>query len=173
MPCSMYAPYFQMPKIVDDRGFFCKTYFYSHDFQCKEVFYTNSCRGVARGLHYQDFPNAASRTLHVLSGCILDFIVTFDPNTSTIMNVETCELRAGGSLDSASIPGDGRHCHGFIALEDSVCLYISSETYSHKHDKGFDLFSLPFRFDSLAEQHNLSIFRSQRDTSLPTFSTDD
>jgi len=161
--------YFSMPRIRDNRGFFCKPYFHSPDFQCKEVFYTNSHRGVARGLHYQDLPRAASRTLHVVSGSVLDFIVTFEPCTSRIINYEACVLTAGGSLDSACIPGDGGHCHGFIALEDSVCLYISSDTYSPEDDKGFDLFSLPFQFDALAEQQDLSIQRSQRDTSLPPF----
>ncbi|MCP9808678.1 hypothetical protein KBY58_04440, partial [Cyanobium sp. HWJ4-Hawea] len=65
---------------------------------------------------------------------------------------------------SAIIPGDGRHCHGFIALEESVCLYISSASYSQADDKGFDMFSLPFDFANLEELHQLSLLRSRRDT---------
>ena len=159
---------FSLPRICDHRGVFCKPFIHSTDIQCKEVFYTRSKKGVARGLHYQDYPKPATRILNVISGSIIDFIVHFDPDSNTIINYTYAELESGGRMDSAYIPGDGCHCHGFIALEDSICLYISSEEYSPDDDKGYDLFSLPYSFSNLKDSGNLVIIRSIRDTTFPS-----
>ena len=154
--------------LFDSRGFFSKIYPpLLKGGGVREVFYNFSKAGVARGLHYQAYPKAAERVVTVITGKVVDFVVRFDPTSHFLIDYEHSELGPHSVFNTAIVPGDSNHCHGFIALEDSICLYLSSQEYSPEHDLGFDLLSLPFDFSSYFPLLPDSLIRSNRDLLFP------
>ena len=165
--------YFKTEFNHDGRGFFVKPYHSRSGFISKEMFCTQSAKGVARGLHYQ-FSQVekcgATRSMTVLAGKILDFLVCFDQNTKKVITIEDQILGPNESCNSVFIDGSGSVCHGFIALEQSLCIYASSQAYEPEHDLGFNLFSIKYDFEKVLHQMNLPCFiRSERDQLLPSF----
>ena len=165
--------YFYRTFIEDDRGFFVKPYGEDIPFQCEEVFTTLSKKGAARGLHYQysdELHLGASRVMTVISGSILDFIVRFDPTSKRVIAIQQQTLGPCHQKNSLLIEGNGEYCHGFIALENSVCIYASSQRYLKGEDFGFNLLSLKVDFEEVKKNIGIKDFiRSERDRSFPSF----
>ena len=160
--------YSTFPRFRDRRGSFVKPFQRSvSDLIPKEIFYTKSHVGVCRGLHYQASPKAAERIMHVVEGEVLDFVVKFNPINHKIVCVSEKRLGPDTQLDYVIIPGDSCHCHGFISLKESTCIYFSSEEYDVECDFGYDLFSLPFDFSSVFHELGVPVIRSERDESFP------
>ncbi len=161
---------FSAAKYVDQRGLFSKPFQKSREgFACKESFYTKSDVGVCRGLHYQGGLKSADRVMHVVEGEVFDFVVEFDPVELKVLKISGERLGPGEANDSVVIPGDSRHCHGFITLKSAICVYFSSVEYDPVYDLGFDLFSIPWDFVPIIHELSGPVIRSERDLLLPGF----
>ena len=170
------SKYFHTPVLEDERGFFVKTYTEEVPFVCKEIFSTFSKKGVARGLHYQ-YSNSlkcgASRVMTVISGAVLDFLVKFDPRSDKVLAIQEEQLGPRCKNNSLLIDGNGEYCHGFVALNDCVCVYASSQSYLKEDDFGYDLLSLNYDFTKIMNDIGVNQFiRSKRDLSFPSFVDD-
>lgn len=168
------SSYYKINSNSDERGSFIKTYQQSVvGFDCKEIFLTSSVIGVARGLHYQfckKTNRGASRLMTVTSGCIVDFIAKFDPITKKCLQLEYSRLGPNEENNSVHIAGDGKHCHGFIAIENSLCIYASSQIYKPESDFGFDILSIDYDFAGLLKSLEMNSFvRSERDLLFAAF----
>ncbi len=106
---------------TDPRGFFLETYKYS-EFQAHgipETFvqdnHSRSVRGVLRGLHYQNPPQAQGKLIRVVRGAIYDVAVDIRPSSPTF-----------GQWVSALLSEENQHmlyvppgfAHGFLVLSD-------------------------------------------------------
>lgn len=106
---------------TDPRGFFLETYKYS-EFQAHgipETFvqdnHSRSVRGVLRGLHYQNPPQAQGKLIRVVRGAIYDVAVDIRPSSPTF-----------GQWVSAVLSEENQHmlyvppgfAHGFLVLSD-------------------------------------------------------
>ncbi len=106
---------------ADPRGFFLETYKYS-EFQAHgipETFvqdnHSRSVRGVLRGLHYQNPPQAQGKLIRVVRGAIYDVAVDIRPSSPTF-----------GQWVSAVLSEENQHmlyvppgfAHGFLVLSD-------------------------------------------------------
>ena len=124
----------------DSRGHFLELFqnseFYKNGIKDKflQDNFSNSKKGVLRGLHYQVEPHAQSKLVHCLRGKIFDVAVdirkgsaTFGQYFSTILSEQNHKI--------LFIPAG--FAHGFYSLEDdSLVLYKSSKEYHPKADSG-------------------------------------
>ena len=122
-----------------------------------KIFSTFSKRGVARGLHYQYsiLSNRRFTCYDSISGTVLDFLVKFDPHSSKVLAIQEEQLGPQCKNNSLLIEGNGEHCHGFVALNDCVCLYASSQSYLKEDDSGYDLLSLNYDFTKI--MHDIGV----------------
>ncbi len=124
----------------DARGVFMETYkhsaFAAHGIT--EPFvqenYSNSVRGVLRGLHFQRPPQGQSKLVRVISGTIFDVAVDLRPDSATSRQWVGVELSAE-TYTSMYIPS---WCaHGFCVLsERAEVVYHTSTEYSPAHEAG-------------------------------------
>jgi len=139
----------------DDRGFLRKPYSKSllesigvQD-DIKEVFYSYSKKNTLRGMHFQKEPHDHYKIVHVISGSILDVIV--DIGTS---NFGDYKSKVVYNYPSKILVIPPNYAHGFLALEDSIVLYMTTAEYNVESDTGIhhDSFGFDcFGFDSLVE----------------------
>ncbi len=134
---------FDTPKVItpflsaDERGDFTKDFhrelYESNDinFEIKEVFYTNSKKGVVRALHFQTVKPQA-KLVRCVSGKIFDVIVDLRINSATYMKWKSFILTADGS--QLYIP-EG-FAHGYLVLEDSIVSYMCNEKFYSEYDTG-------------------------------------
>lgn len=84
-----------------------------------------SRRGAIRGLHYQE-KHSQGKLLHVIKGCIYDVALDLRPQSDTFGRWYGTELNEDTKM-SLFIPPS--FAHGFMALEDSVFSYQSTNYY--------------------------------------------
>jgi dTDP-4-dehydrorhamnose 3,5-epimerase len=123
---------------TDNRGFFMETYKRS-EFAAAgigEVFvqenHSRSRRGVLRGLHFQQPPQAQSKLVRVISGKIFDVAVDLRPGSATRwVGVEL-------SAESRTLVYIPVWCaHGFCVLsEHAEVVYHTSTEYSPEDESG-------------------------------------
>lgn len=137
----------QIPEVVliepksfqDDRGFFRETYRQS-DFVAAGIpgafvqdNHSHSVRGVVRGLHYQNPPQAQGKLICVLRGRIFDVAVDIRRGSPTFGRWVGQDLGENGSL--LYIPPG--FAHGFCALsEEADVLYKVTAEYNAALDRG-------------------------------------
>jgi len=129
------------PKLFrDPRGFFMETYKYS-DFARQgitEYFvqdnFSQSMRGVLRGLHYQQDPHAQGKLVQCLKGSIFDVAVDIRKGSPTF-----------GRWVSAMLSGENNcmlyvppaFAHGFVVLSESAdVMYKCTKEYAQESDRG-------------------------------------
>ena len=89
--------------------------------------YTNSKKGVLRGLHYQLPPFSQSKLVSVLRGTVLDVVVDIRKGSPTFGRHYTQELTAENQLQLFVPRG---FAHGFITLsETSIFMYKVDQFY--------------------------------------------
>ncbi len=129
------------PKIfLDGRGYFMETYKYS-DFAymgIKEHFvqdnYSQSQRGVLRGLHFQKNPNAQGKLVQCIKGKILDVTVDIRKGSPTFSRWVSVELSEENKRMLYVPP---TFAHGFIVLSETAdVLYKCTKEYSPEDDRG-------------------------------------
>lgn len=122
----------------DERGDFIKDYSQEvfeqngiyHDL--KEVFYTNSHKGVVRAIHFQRDKQQAKLVRCVL-GHVYDVVVDLRKNSKTFGKWQGFNL-SEVNKDELYVP-DG--CgHGYLVLEHSVVSYKCGEKFYSEYDDG-------------------------------------
>lgn len=88
--------------------------------------------GVFRGLHVQQAPSAQTKVVRVVSGAIVDVVVSMaDPSRALKMTTLT--------------PADGwvrigsDYAHGFYALQDTVFEYVCDGGYDEASEEAFSI----------------------------------
>lgn len=122
----------------DNRGAFIKDYsldvFKQNglDYELKEVFYTESLKGVIRAIHFQSNHQQA-KLVRCVSGKIFDVVVDLRPDSKTYGDYEVFEL-SGENKDQILIPE--YFGHGYLVLEDSIVSYKCAEKFYPEDDDG-------------------------------------
>lgn len=124
----------------DERGFFMETYKYSEfaAFGIKEQFvqdnYSRSCRGVLRGLHYQNPPKSQGKLVRVIAGEIFDVAVDIRRSSPTYGRWVGVRISAE-DMKMLYIPAG--FAHGFLAMSDATeVFYKTTDEYSPEHEAG-------------------------------------
>lgn len=122
----------------DERGAFIKDYseetftINGLDYHLKEVFYTESKKGVIRAIHFQS-NHEQPKLVRCISGRIYDVVVDLRPNSKTFGKWQAFEL-SGDNRDQLLIP---KHFgHGYLVLEDSIVSYKCAEKFYAEDDDG-------------------------------------
>jgi len=123
----------------DDRGFFCQTYHQKQyqDAGIPSVFvqdnWSNSSKGVLRGLHYQ-LKNPQAKLVSVLCGEVFDVVVDIRRGSPTFGKWVAERLSAENGLQLYVPEG---LAHGFLVLSDRVdFLYKCSDFYTPGDEYG-------------------------------------
>ena len=127
-------------KFNDDRGCFFEHYKESA-FKANGILdlfeqdsFSNSKKGVIRGLHYQKEPMGQGKLVSALSGKIFDVAVDLRKGSPHFGKWVSAEL---SSENCRSLWVPVGFAHGFAALEDdTVVLYKTTHEYSKEHEGG-------------------------------------
>ena len=129
------------PKIFgDERGSFMEIYKYS-DFAgtgIKEHFvqdnYSNSLKGVLRGLHFQKNPNSQGKLVWCMRGRIFDVAVDIRRGSRTFGHWVSAELSEENNRLLYVPPA---FAHGFVVLSEAAgVIYKCTREYSPEDDRG-------------------------------------
>lgn len=122
----------------DERGYFIKDYSKEvfekngimHDL--REVFYTNSKKGVIRAIHFQRVKEQA-KLVRCVSGKIYDVVVDLRKESSTFGKWQGFYFSEENKNQLFIPEGFG---HGYLVLEDSVVSYKCNEKFYSEYDDG-------------------------------------
>jgi len=155
---------------IDERGSFIKDYSKESfeengiNYDLKEVFYTNSKKGVIRAIHFQRVKQQA-KLVRCISGKIYDVIVDLRKNSSTFGEWRGFYL-SGENNDQLLIPeGFG---HGYLVIEPSVVSYKCAEKFYGEYDDGIIWDDKEIGIDWPLELVN-TIILSEKDKNLQSF----
>jgi dTDP-4-dehydrorhamnose 3,5-epimerase len=151
---------------VDDRGWFFE--FYKEEtFRKNHLHYSFvqenqsfSKKGVIRGLHFQQPPNAQAKLVTALTGKVLDVVVDLRPASRTFKQKYYCLLESS-KRNMLLIP-EG-FAHGFAALEDSIFFYKCSKVYNRESEAGIRWDDPELKIDWSIENPTISA----KDSELP------
>ena len=91
-----------------------------------------SKRGVLRGLHFQNPPNAQGKLVRVLKGCVLDVSVDIRKGSPTYGQWHSVILSEDNKLQYWVPPG---FAHGFLTLEnDTIFSYKCTNIYDKESE---------------------------------------
>ena len=91
-----------------------------------------SRKGVFRGLHAQIAPSPQVKIIRVVSGRIIDFVVSLDDPERRIHHRELGPEDGWVMIDSA-------YAHGFYALEDCIFEYVCDGRYDVSSERAFSI----------------------------------
>lgn len=122
----------------DERGYLVKDYSaeafqdmgISHDL--KEVFYTNSHKGVIRAIHFQR-EKQQPKLIRCVYGKIYDVVVDLRKNSATFGEWEGYVLSEENKKEILVPAGCG---HGYLVMEDSIVSYKCAEKFYEEYDGG-------------------------------------
>lgn len=110
-------------------------------FEPREVYVTQSIKGVLRGMHFQLPPHAHGKIVTCLSGRVLDVLLDLraGPDFGRAISLELTPE----TINTVVVP---KGCaHGFLALEESAALAYTVETeHAPDHDAGIAWDSFDF-----------------------------
>jgi dTDP-4-dehydrorhamnose 3,5-epimerase len=102
-------------------------------FVTREVFWSQSAKGVFRGLHVQLPPRAARKLVFVTSGSVRDFVLDLRRGSPTEGQVHEFQL---GDVTGGLVIPEGC-AHGFEVLSDGAAMvYLQEDFHSPEHDTG-------------------------------------
>jgi dTDP-4-dehydrorhamnose 3,5-epimerase len=155
-----------LPRVRPDaRGRFVKT-FHAPSFEAaglptlfRETFFSESRRGVLRGMHFQLPPFVQEKLVYCPAGRVLDVLVDLRVGSPTFGRVASFEL---GADDVRMLFVAAGVAHGFCALsEPAVMAYHVTAPHSPSHDAGI-------RWDSVGFDWPVrEPLVSERDQALP------
>lgn len=128
------------PRIFsDDRGFFFESFncLKYEEYLGKNVHFvqdnlSSSKKGVLRGLHFQNPPNAQGKLVSVIKGSVLDVAVDLRKGSRTYGKHQLVELSEENKHQFWIPPG---FAHGFLALEEgTIFSYKCTNYYSPVHE---------------------------------------
>lgn len=155
----------------DQRGAFIKDYsreiFLDHGFEydLKEVFYTESIKGVIRAIHFQT-PTQQPKLVRCVKGAIFDVIVDLRNDSATFGQWLSFELN-DQNKDELLIPAF--FGHGYLVLEDSIVSYKCSEKFVGSDDDGIMWNDQELKIHWPLDKVD-SVILSERDQNLQSFS---
>jgi dTDP-4-dehydrorhamnose 3,5-epimerase len=122
----------------DERGYFIKDYSeevfkengLNHDL--KEVFYTNSHKGVLRAIHFQRI-NEQPKLVRCVSGKIYDVIVDLRKESPTFGQWKGFYL-SEDNKNQLYVPK--QFGHGYLVIEPSIVSYKCAEKFYGEYDDG-------------------------------------
>lgn len=94
---------------------------------------SRSCRGVVRGLHFQNPPYAQSKLVRVVDGAVLDVAVDLRAGSPTYGKYEAVELSADNQLQLFIPKG---FAHGFAVLSEVAVLQYKCDEFYHPEAEG-------------------------------------
>lgn len=154
----------------DERGYFLKDYsqelFEENGFpyELKEVFYTNSHKGVIRAIHFQR-DKTQPKLVRCVTGKIFDVVVDLRKESTTFGKWQGFFL-SEENKDQLLIPG--RCGHGYLVIEPSIVSYKCSEKFYSEYDDG-----IVWNDNNINIQWPLDLVEnvvlSEKDKSLQTF----
>lgn len=132
----------------DARGSFVKTFHADEfaeqglEYEFRESFYSESMRGVIRGMHFQWPPHDHAKLVYCTSGEVLDVIVDLRSDSPSFKQYLTFSLSAENKK-VLYIPRG--LAHGFCAItERATLVYMTTSEYSQHHDTGIRYDSFGF-----------------------------
>lgn len=155
----------------DLRGYFIKDYSKEvfeqngivHDL--KEVFYTNSKKGVIRAMHFQRVKQQP-KLVRCVYGKIYDVVCDLRKNSPTFKQWLSFELSEENKKELLIPAGCG---HGYLVLEDSIVSYKCAEKFYGEYDDGIIWNDPDLAIDWGLDRVNNQIILSEKDKSLQTF----
>ena len=129
--------YVEIQKFDDERGFFEEIYRnkiftelgINNTFN--QINLSFSKKNVFRGFHFQLNPEPQGKLVTVISGKIIDYAIDLRKESKNYKKTVNYELTNGKML---FIP-EG-FAHGFLAMEDSYVLYLTTNEFNNKLDSG-------------------------------------
>jgi dTDP-4-dehydrorhamnose 3,5-epimerase len=118
----------------DNRGFFTETYKESEYLEVGlpkfvQDNFSESSKGVIRGLHWQESPHSQGKLVSCLTGSILDVAVDIRKDSQTFGKHVVVELN---SKEQIALWVPQGFAHGFQALEDGTRVHYKVTDYWHK-----------------------------------------
>jgi dTDP-4-dehydrorhamnose 3,5-epimerase len=123
----------------DARGFFEESYKFTPFVEAgiKETFtqlnHSHSRKGVLRGLHFQKHPYSQGKLISVIRGEITDVAVDIRSSSPTFKKWVSVTL-SEEVPHSFWIPSG--FAHGFLAMEDSDVIYLTTSEYNADYESG-------------------------------------
>lgn len=155
----------------DERGYFIKDYSRElfeekgivHDL--KEVFYTNSLKGVIRAIHFQRV-NEQAKLVRCVSGKIYDVIVDLRKNSPTFGHWKGIYL-SEENKNELYVPE--HFGHGYLVIEPSIVSYKCAEKYYGEYDDGIMWNDPEIGIDWPLALVDNKLILSEKDKQLPSF----
>lgn len=116
--------------------------------------------GVFRGLHVQRAPSPQVKVIRVVSGAIVDVVVSMD---DPALELKTARLTPADGW----VRIDAEFAHGFYALEDTVFEYVCDGGYDEASEQAF---SIADRLPALLGVD--SVILSDKDMAAPALGVD-
>jgi len=158
--------YYHSFKSIDLRGQFQKIFptpgseINFSNFEVKEIFWSESTKGVIRGMHFQTHPYEQAKIVWVSKGEIIDVILDVRPGESYGQVVSEILSQENGKF--AYIPSG--FAHGFQVISESAIVNYAVDQAQVKHAEDGILWS-SFDFDWPIS----NVLVSERDSSFSSF----
>jgi dTDP-4-dehydrorhamnose 3,5-epimerase len=133
---------------VDKRGKFCKIFekkiIKKFNFKIRQInFSYNKKKGTLRGIHYQDLPKNEDKLVYCLKGKVFDVAVNIKRKSKEFLQHKSFYLDEKKNKILYVPKGYG---HGFQTLcDDTVLVYLHSENFNKKLDRGLNPLSEDLR----------------------------
>ncbi len=154
----------------DVRGYLIKDYakevFEQHGiiYDLKEVFYTNSQKGVVRALHFQR-EYGQPKLVRCVWGRIFDVVVDLRRESGTYRQWMGWELSEENKAELLIPAGCA---HGYLVLEDSVVSYKCAEKFYGEYDDGILWNDPELAIDWPLERVGNKVILAEKDRQLQT-----
>jgi len=130
-------------------------------FNTFEHFFTESKKGVFRGMHFQGAPHSAAKVITIVKGSAIDFLIDIRQESPTLGSLQIESL---SEMTPSSIYIPEGVAHGYISLSDGTIIsYRQDVAFCGNCDGGFS--------GEAVSQHLPIIFantiRSEKDLNLP------
>ena len=155
----------------DERGTFIKDFssevFAQHHIahDLKEVFYTQSYKGVIRAIHFQRVQEQA-KLVRCVSGHIFDVIVDLRPDSDKFGKWQGFHL-TGKNHTELLVPK--QFGHGYLVLENAIVSYKCAEKFYGEYDDGIRWDDPDIGVQWPLEQVGHSVILSEKDKKLQSF----
>jgi len=134
--------------MTDNRGSFTKTFHQkaftdlNYHLEMNEEYYSQSKKGVFRGMHFQTPPMAVDKLVFCVYGQVKDYVFDLRKSSPTFGQYQCFELNS--ETPSAVFMPIGL-AHGFYATSEvAIMNYKTSQVYDPICDTGIDYRSMPF-----------------------------
>lgn len=155
----------------DERGCFVKDYSKEAlnqlgiNYDLKEVFYTESLKGVIRAIHFQRV-HEQPKLVRCVLGHVYDIIVDLRPSSPTFGQWKGFDLSGENHLEILVPKHFG---HGYLVLENSIVSYKCAEKFWGEYDDGIYWNDKDLNISWPLDLVNNKIILSDKDKNLQSF----